>query len=258
MEDMEKSIVLYSGGYDSSMALIETLEAGRIAYPLMMLYGQKNAIEMKYATALYYRLLKEYGETQLRELKVLDITQLFKETGGSVLTSKDGDCKRWKTWEQIDDSTEDLSIIEHQRNAIFLSIAARWASTEGANELVLGTNSINEMVQIKDNRRIFTEALGVALSLGSIVGDIRVVSPILRMKSSDIVRRFHELGYATNLTWSCWAPVKVGSVRPLIKSIHCGHCMACWKRKRAHIVASEKGEIPDLTEYSEWREEWEN
>src|SRR6202044_1265299 len=79
------------------------------------------------------------------------------------------------------------------RNAHFLSAAVSWAEVLGAKRIVIGAVE-QDSSGYPDCRPEYYEAFNELIRRGTREGDIRVETPLIRMRKSEIVRLGVELG----------------------------------------------------------------
>lgn len=206
---MSKSIVLVSGGMDSCVSAAIAAQEGSPAF-LHVNYGQRT--EERELRA-FNEIADFYG---VKERLSVDISHL-KAIGGSALTDNKievpkGDLKR-----------EDIpATYVPFRNAHLLAIAVSWAEVLGARGVYIGAVE-EDGSGYPDCRRDFFDAFEKAASLGTRPGsDIRIVTPLIAMRKSDIVRRGVLLGAPLHLTWSCYKD----------EAAACGECDSCLLRLR--------------------------
>jgi len=109
------------------------------------------------------------------------------------------------------------------RNAQLLSAAVAWAESIGASKVFIGAVE-EDSSGYPDCRKIFFKAFGLAVAEGTRPeSKIEIVTPVLYMKKSEIVKRGMELKVPFELTWSCYK----NSDKP------CGECESCVLRIRA-------------------------
>jgi 7-cyano-7-deazaguanine synthase len=120
------------------------------------------------------------------------------------------------------------------RNAHFLSIAVSWAEAIGAQAVYIGAVA-EDSSGYPDCRpeyyRVFQELIRVGTKPET---HIEMVTPVIGMKKSEIVRRGIELGAPLHLTWSCYQG----------EDVACGKCDSCWLRLRAFAQAGMADPIP--------------
>ena len=90
------------------------------------------------------------------------------------------------------------------RNAHFLSAAVSWAEVLGAKTVILGAVE-QDSSGYPDCRPAYYEAFIELVRLGTKEGDIRVETPLIGMKKSEIVRLGVELVALFHVTWWCCA-----------------------------------------------------
>jgi len=113
------------------------------------------------------------------------------------------------------------------RNAHFLSVAVSWAEAIGARTIYIGAVA-EDSSGYPDCRpeyyRVFQELIRVGTKPET---EIEVVTPVIEMKKSEIIRRGRELGAPLHLTWSCYQG----------ETAACGKCDSCLLRLRAFAEA---------------------
>ena len=108
------------------------------------------------------------------------------------------------------------------RNAHFLSVAVSWAEVLGASKIYIGAVE-QDSSGYPDCRPAYYEAFNQVIKAGTKEGDIEVVTPLISMRKSEIVRLGLELGAPFDLTWSCYSR----------EDRACGVCDSCVLRLRA-------------------------
>ncbi len=208
-----KAVVLLSGGLDSATALAwASKEKGWECYTIAFDYGQRHRIELQ-ASA---EIAKAFSSKQHQVIAV-DLQAI----GGSALTS-DMDVPK--------DHAEDEAIPSTYvpaRNLTFLSLAAAFAETVGANKLVIGANVV-DYSGYPDCRPEFLDSFARTVALGTKAGvqgaDFEVVAPLLQLNKSEIIKLGLSLGVDYAMTRSCYDPQDDGTP--------CGHCDSCHFRNQ--------------------------
>lgn len=210
-----KSIVLLSGGMDSTLsATIARNESDGIA-----------ALHLNYRHRTERRELRAFQEVSdalgISERLVVDI-EFLREIGGSSLTDSG-----------IDVTKADLAATEVPssyvpfRNGNFLAIAASWAEVIGAGAIYIGAVE-EDSSGYPDCRRSFFDAYEHAIALGTKPDTrIRIVTPVIDLHKSEIVRESIRLGAPIERTWSCYQS----------EDIACGVCDSCALRLRGFAMA---------------------
>ena len=123
------------------------------------------------------------------------------------------------------------------RNAHFLSAAVSWAEVLGASKILIGAVE-QDSSGYPDCRRAYYEAFNRVIAVGTRAGSeghsIEIVTPLVAMKKSEIVRLGLELGAPFDLTWSCYSR----------EDQACGVCDSCVLRLRAFQQAGAADPIP--------------
>ena len=113
------------------------------------------------------------------------------------------------------------------RNAHFLSVAVSWAEAIGAGAIYIGAVA-EDSSGYPDCRaeyyKVFQELIRVGTRPET---EIAVVTPVIALKKSEIIRKGRELGAPLQLTWSCYQDAEEA----------CGVCDSCLLRLRAFAEA---------------------
>lgn len=213
------SIILLSGGLDSSTVLAEAVQSGRTCHALSFRYGQRHQYELEAASSIARHF-------KIREHTILDID--LGAFGGSALTDEISVPK---------DSLDEEGVIPvtyvPARNTIFLSFALAYAEVRDAREIWLGVNAI-DYSGYPDCRPEYIAAFEAMANLATREGvegrGVSIVTPLSQLDKTGIVRRAFELGVPLEHTHSCYDPDKGGA--------SCGHCDACLLRARGFAGAN--------------------
>lgn len=205
-----KSVVLLSGGMDSTLcATIAKGESDALA-----------AIHFNYRHRTERRELKAFGDVAdflgITERLVVD-AEVLRQIGGSSLT----DTSIEVTKADLTTSTIPSSYVPF-RNGTFLAITAGWAEMIGAERIYIGAVE-EDSSGYPDCRSVFFEAFQTIINLGTKPEtNIKIVTPVIALKKSEIVRKSLELGAPLALTWSCYKS----------EDKACGECDSCALRLR--------------------------
>jgi 7-cyano-7-deazaguanine synthase len=228
----KKTVVLLSGGIDSSTALAIAKSQGFELYALSFDYNQRHKTELESA-----RMIASTLDVQKHLVIRFDLTDI----GGSALTSQIEVPKHSNQERKVSAlSTIPVTYVP-ARNTIFLSFALSWAEVLEAEHIFIGANAI-DYSGYPDCRPEYLKAFEEMANLAtkaSVEGTLKfkIHAPLISMKKSEIIRKGVELGLDYSLTWSCYDPqhrtgkgeqVKVnrnknGHPRP----IPCGKCDSC-------------------------------
>lgn len=123
------------------------------------------------------------------------------------------------------------------RNAHLLSIAVSWAEVIGANRIYIGAVA-EDSSGYPDCRPEYYEAFQRAIDLGTKPETkIEIVTPVIHLRKSEIVKLGVELGAPLDLSWSCYQR----------EDVACGECDSCALRLRGFREAGVRDPIPYLT-----------
>lgn len=197
---MSGTVVLLSGGVDSTVALAMKLDAGFEVEALTVDYGQRHRREIESASKIAHHYRVEH--------RIVSVTpELF---SGSALTSD----------AEVPDgvATEPDATYVPARNTVLLALAAARADSIGARNVIIGANA-DDAAAYPDCRASYITAFRDVLIEGTI-GHVWVSAPLLYMHKPKIIERAKQLNVPLELTWSCYQ----GGDEP------CGTCGACISR----------------------------
>ena len=213
-----KAVLCLSGGMDSCVCVALAARDYDEVYALHFSYGQRTEARELQAAQDVARL------TGVKELMPLRI-DLFRRIGGSALTDASiavPNALAGHIGEEIP-----VTYVPF-RNAHFLSAAVSWAEVLGAKRVVIGAVE-QDSSGYPDCRPAYYDAFNELIRQGTKEGDIRVETPLIRMRKSEIVRLGVELGAPLHVSWSCYAGEQEA----------CGVCDSCVLRLRAFEEAGE-------------------
>jgi 7-cyano-7-deazaguanine synthase len=222
-----RAVVCLSGGMDS--AVCAALAArDHDAYALHFSYGQRTeARELKSAQIV----AKALNFKDFLHLKI----DIFRAIGGSALTDASIDVPKAPEHEPIGESVP-VTYVPF-RNAHFLSAAVSWAEVLGAETVSIGAVE-QDSSGYPDCRPAYYEAFQQLIRTGTKEGSIKIATPLIHLRKSQIVSLGLELGAPLDLTWSCYS----GAERA------CGECDSCVLRLRAFEEAGTSDLIPYATQ----------
>src|SRR5215813_3796351 len=118
--------------------------------------------------------------------------------------------------------------------AHLLSIATSWAEVIGADRIYIGAVA-EDSSGYPDCRPEYYEAFQRAIDLGTKPETrIEIVTPVIRLRKSEIVKLGAELGAPLELSWSCYKR----------EDVACGECDSCALRLRGFREAGLHDPIP--------------
>jgi len=223
---MKRTVVLLSGGIDSTTTLAIAIAEGYEAYALSFDYGQRHQIETQAARRVADSLgAKEHCVAKI-DLRIF---------GGSALTD-DLDVPKQRSQSEIAHGIP-LTYVP-ARNTIFLAYALAWSEVIPANDIFLGVNAI-DYSGYPDCRPEFIEAFENLANLGTKAGvegrRFQIHTPLIKFSKADIIRKAIELGVDLSLTHSCYDPSPEG--------LACGECDSCLLRLKGFREARIKDRI---------------
>ncbi|HHW43686.1 7-cyano-7-deazaguanine synthase QueC [Desulfofundulus thermobenzoicus] len=219
-----KSIVLLSGGLDSTVSMAQALQEGKVELCLTMHYGQRAAqreIAAAATLAAHYHL--KHRVIKLPFLAGITDTALV-NTGRVVPEPRP---------EDLDDLEKAAGTAARvwvpNRNGLFINIAACFAEALGCDLVVTGFNR-EEAATFPDNSLRFIQAINQSLAFSTASG-VRVVSYTARLNKTEIVALGRRLGVPWHLIWSCYYGGET----------MCGRCESCRRLARAMAAADREG-----------------
>lgn len=199
---MKKAVVLLSGGIDSTTTLFFAKKKGYKCYPLVFDYGQRHKREIESA-----KKISKVAKSRHTLLK-LDFPWR-----GSALLDKSMEIPK-KRHKGIP------STYVPARNTIFLSFALSFAESIKASAIFIGAHS-QDYSGYPDCRKAYFNAFSDMKDKGTKIGKgIRITTPLVHKKKSEIIKLGARLRVPFNLTWSCYK----GTKKP------CRKCDSCYYR----------------------------
>jgi len=225
MRKDQKAVVLLSGGMDSCV----TAAIAKQTHPIAVLhvsYGQRTEKRER-------RAFEEVADFyNVGDRLVIRLDSLMK-IGGSALTD-----------ERIAVPESGEALAAHVaipityvpfRNAHFLSAAVSWAEVIGATAIFVGAVA-EDSSGYPDCRPEYYRAFAELIRAGTRPEtSIEIVTPVIAMRKSEIVRRGMELRAPLERTWSCYQ----------FEDEACGVCDSC----RLRLLAFAEAGVTDPIAY---------
>lgn len=194
------SLLLASGGLDSTVLAYKLLAAGKKVMPVFLKYGQH------FADTEFKTLLDVLPPKLIPHVKVINIEDIY-------INSESRMIKEANLW--VDKVTaEDLYL--PYRNLLFLSIASSVAQTFGIREVYSAFINSNHAKEIDCSKEFFDKLSGMLSEYGS----VQIEMPFRDLSKADVIKIGIDLGVPVALTYSCQA----NSTTP------CGVCPNCVDR----------------------------
>lgn len=221
-----KTVVLLSGGLDSTVCMAVAKDEGLDVYPISFNYHQKHSIELERAkkVADFYQVKRH-----------LVIETNMNEIGGSALTDTTMEVP------QGDIESADIpSTYVPARNLIFLSYALGYAEAIGADSIYIGVNSLDysgypdcrpEFISLFQNLADYSTKVAVQEKK-----KIKIETPLMHLSKKEIVLLGNELIAPLHLTHSCYNGEEKA----------CGICDSCKLRLKGFKEAGKIDPVPYL------------
>jgi len=217
-----------SGGMDSCVTAAMAAQTFRLAF-LHVNYGQRTE-------GRELRAFNELADHFHAEKRLVVSIEHLKVIGGSSLTD---------TGIPVPEADSSQSAIRNPqsaipstyvpfRNAHLLAIAVSWSEVIGAKRIFIGAVE-EDSSGYPDCREVFYQAFNRVIETGTRPETlVEIVTPLIHLKKSEIVRKGLALGAPFELTWSCYQ----GSDKA------CGRCESCALRLKGFREAGVKDPIP--------------
>jgi 7-cyano-7-deazaguanine synthase len=161
----------------------------------------------------------------MRERLVVQLDH-FRAIGGSALTDRRIAVPEWELSASGLDVAIPVTYVPF-RNAHFLAAAVSWAEAMGAESVYIGAVA-QDSSGYPDCRPEYYRAFQELVRVGTRPETkIEIVTPLITLKKSEIIRRGKALGAPLHLTWSCYQS----------EDAACGACDSCLLRLRAFAEA---------------------
>jgi len=226
MMDTRKAVVLLSGGMDSCVcgAIARDRHGLENVALVHASYGQRTEKRER-------RAFEEIAELWGVRERLMVRLDHFRAIGGSALT----DARIAVPENELGHGENAIPVTYVPfRNAHFLSVAVSWAEAIGAGAIYIGAVA-EDSSGYPDCRpeyyRVFQELIRVGTKPET---QIELMTPVIAMKKSEIIRRGIALGAPLHLTWSCYQNEEMA----------CGVCDSCALRLRAFAEAGVADPIP--------------
>ena len=215
-----RAIVLLSGGMDSCVCAALAAR-DHDAAAVHVSYGQRTEERERQSFLAICQRLKIHDKLMVRN-------EALRAIGGSALTD---DAIAVPTSDEVGQSVP-VTYVPF-RNAHFLAVAVSWAEVLGAEKVYIGAVEPDSS-GYPDCRPAYYKAFNEVVKTGTKDGFIEIVTPLIAMRKTDIVRLGLELGAPFDLTWSCYSR----------EDRACGLCDSCVLRLRAFAAAGVQDPIP--------------
>jgi 7-cyano-7-deazaguanine synthase len=197
-----KSVILLSGGLDSTVCLKKAVDESAAFLALTFDYGQKAAPREIEAAR---KICSLYSVPH----RVISLP-FFAGLGNCALTSS----KR-NVPEFAPDERDMKSLWVPNRNGVFVNIGACFAEALGCDTVVAGFN-LDEARLFPDNSTEFIDAANRSFQFSTLSG-VRLFSYTAHLSKKEIVALGRAIGAPIELTWSCYESGEN----------QCGKCRSC-------------------------------
>jgi 7-cyano-7-deazaguanine synthase len=210
-----KAVILLSGGLDSSTVLYLARSEGYDCYALSFDYQQRHRRELAAAKTIAIA-----AGTVAHQVVSFDL-RLW---GGSALTDTEIAVPQHRDLAEMSESIPVTYV--PARNTIFLSFALAYAEAIAASRVYIGVNAL-DYSGYPDCRPDYIDAMRSVFQLGTKQGreglPIKIVTPLIDLKKTEIIKLGNSLGVPWAQTWSCYSG----------DEIPCGTCDSCLLRLAA-------------------------
>jgi len=207
-----KTVLILSGGLDSTTLLYRLLREGKEVLAISFDYGQKHRIELEMAKKTCEKLNVSH--------KIIEVPFLKEISKTSALTSD------IEVPEGHYEAENMKTTVVPARNLIFASIATAYAINNDCDQIALGVHAGDHAIYA-DCRPGFIAALSTTAYLSD-DKHMSVSAPYLYMNKGQIVEEGELMKVDYALTWTCYK----GEEKP------CGKCGSCQERIEAFKFAN--------------------
>jgi 7-cyano-7-deazaguanine synthase len=224
-----KSIVLLSGGLDSTVSLKEAVKRTSVSLVLCFDYGQKAAKqEVRACRNICHHLKLPLQTIKLDWLKKISTTSLVNKDKKIPLPKDLGKAEAKKTAKLV---------WIPNRNGLFINIAAAFAESLGCQLIVTGFN-LEEAKTFPDNSADFVRRINSTLQR-STMNRPKVISYTQAMTKEAIIRKGKANKSPLRFIWSCYFGNnkmcgKCESCQRLIRALKLTNSLDWFKRINAH------------------------
>jgi len=222
---LNKAVVLVSGGLDSATVLAMARARGYTCHALSFDYGQRHRAELQAAA----RVATALGAVEHKTI-TLDLAGI----GGSALTD---------TAIAVPEQASDGIPVTYvpARNTVFLALALGWAEVLAAQDIFIGVNAV-DYSGYPDCRPEFIAAFEKTANLATRAGvegrPFHIHTPLMQLSKAGIIREGQRLGVDYAITVSCYQADDQGRA--------CGRCDSCRLRREGFAAAG----LADPTRYA--------
>ena len=202
-----KTILIYSGGMDSTTLLYQLLNDKHEVKCLSFNYGQRHLKELMCASNICNELRVEW--------KLVDLTSITDLISSSALTGNTP-----VPHGHYEEESMKKTVVPN-RNMIMLSIAIGWAENIGFDTVAIANHKGDHHIY-PDCRTDFIKHLSDAARVGT-YQNITIISPYCEITKGDIAVLGRLYGIDYDRTWTCYE----GGESP------CGKCGSCTERIEA-------------------------
>lgn len=225
---MEKAMVLFSGGVDSTTCLALAINrfGKENVVALSIRYGQKHTKEIESAR----QILDYYGITGIE----MDLSTIFADSNCSLLSHSTEAIPEESYAEQLKHTNHrPVSTYVPFRNGLFLSTAASLALSHNCSYIYYGAHMDDAAGNAyPDCSETFFRSMSQAIYEGS-GQTLTLMAPFIRSNKSEVVKTGLSLDVPYHLTWSCYEGHEKA----------CGICGTCLDRKAAFLSNGVKDPI---------------
>lgn len=207
-----KSIVLLSGGLDSTVSLVKATEVSEVTIALTFDYGQRAAkreIEAARRISKIYRV----------KHRVIGLPWLAEITSTALVNRREG--IPIPSGEEIGRPESAEVVWVPNRNSLFVAIAASFAEGLSCQLVVAGFNR-EEAEVFPDNSLPFIEAVNQSLGY-STLSNVRLTSFVSSLNKKEIASEAIRLSLPLRYLWCCYSGGRK----------MCGLCESCQRTIRA-------------------------
>ncbi len=217
---VDRALLLFSGGQDSTTCLAWSLEKFDEVYTLGFSYGQRHSIELECRQKILnkFKHLFTHWSAKIKDDIIVDL-DFYKRFSDSALTSND----------EIKIMPNGLpSTFVPGRNIVFLSIASSFALSMNIKNIILGVCE-TDYSGYPDCRNNFIKSMNNSINLG-VNDNLKIFTPLMFLDKSQSWSLAYKLGHdklvklIIDETHSCYRGIRDHKYE---WGYGCDNCFAC-------------------------------
>lgn len=218
---MSKSVVLLSGGIDSSTCMALACKESDVVLPVHISYGQQtDKLEYDRAKKQRKHLASQYPLAKVKEMELIparDVFQAFSE----------GVTEEGKEFSGMVEDDGRSSGYVPMRNLLLIGIGSAIADARGYDSVWHGAQA-GDVADYPDCRSGFLNTMRSAVNRSLPDEEsLKLHRPLVHLSKEEVIENAQKYNVDLAMTYSCYKATSVENPEP------CGECPACKEREEA-------------------------